>query len=365
MYGSFNSLSAPVFVLERNAQDQPVFAALNTAAAALAGVAEAACLGRTAEDVFPAAYGRQLFAHHVSALQSDTPTTYAASLPVDDKIIELQTTLTPKTDAQGKTIQLFGVTRDISAEREAQHARAEFDTMTSEMEQFVAFAAHDLRAPMRNIAVLTDMLRQDLPDAKPATLDLIRLIDKISHTSLDLIGEVLSHVHAVGAPRQETAFSLPALCQAICDIVDPSHKHRVHMPIASIQADRGAVQIAVRNLIENAVKHGGRDALEIALKVERGLPGLLEYTLTDNGGGFGDQALKTLNSGQFSVDGGYGLFGIKRMISARGGTLAARNLPGGAGTCVKFSLPGKLLGLPDSARDKPHATQAHARRRSA
>ena len=80
---------------------------------------------------------------------------------------------------------------------------------------------------------------------------------------------------------------------------------------------------------------------------------MVEVTLTDNGKGFSDAALEIMNGGRFRVDSGYGLFAIKRLITARAGTLVARNLPQGTGAVVRFSLPGEIVGVTESLGDAP------------
>lgn len=355
IYRSYDHISVPIFVLEANELGQPVYAAINATALDIANRPLSDFLGRRALDVFPLAYGRAAYAHHCAVMQRGVEETYELSLPLDGSVRAIRTTLRPERDAQGQVIRLYGVATDITAERDAQEAKAEFHTLSSEMEEFVAFAAHDLRAPMRNIVLLTEILRQDLGDQSRAHHELLDLMDSIASKSLDLISEVLSHAKTVSTAKHETVFSFPALCQQILDTIDPTKTHTVRTSLSSIKADRSAVQIALRNLIENAVKHGRRTALKIDVSVQAGMPGLLDITLTDNGRGFTDATLKAINGNQFHTDTGYGLFGIKRLITARGGTLIARNLPDGDGGAVRFSLPGRLVGH-DALTDRPADT---------
>ncbi len=342
-YDQFDLISVPIFVLEVDQGGEPVFAAFNTFALKISGRPLSDYLGNTALKVYPQAYGRTAYAHHCQVRDSGTPLTYQLDLPIGGTTRSIRTTLCPKLDNNGKVIQLFGSSVDVTAEKQAQEARVQFDTLTSEMEQFVALAAHDLRTPLRNIAIIADMLREDFVDHGDGKIELLDTLDNIAAKSMELITDVLSHVEAVKVDSSETAFSFPALCRDICDTLDPYGKHNISTTIATVKADRTAMQIALRNMTENAIKHGGRDSLDIGIDVQMGLPGLLEVTLTDTGMGFSEDALKIMNKGRLRAESGYGLFAVKRLISARGGTLVARNLPDGAGAVVQFSLPGNLI----------------------
>lgn len=359
-FDCLDMISSPVFVLEVNEVGAPVYVAINTCARELSGRPLSDYLGRTALDVYPMAYGRAAYARHCEVMTSGKSLTYELDLPLRDRISTVQTTLHPEIDTDGRVVRLFGSSIDTSAEKDAREAKVEFDTMSSEMEQFVAFAAHDLRAPMRNIAALAELLYDGFADSTDERLEMIRLIESIATQSMDLITEVLSHAQTVSSEKNETTFSFPALCHAIWSTLDPTKTHRFTAALSTLCADRTAMQIALRNLAENAIKHGGRDTLDIDVQVAKGLPGMIEVTLIDNGRGFSDAALSIMNGGQFKIESGYGLFGIKRLISARGGTLVARNLPGGSGAVVRFSLPGSIVGVTASLGDTPDAAHLNA-----
>lgn len=344
MYHSYDQISVPVFVLEANKSGRPVYAALNATAQKVFNRPLSDFLGRTAMEVFPLAYGRAAYARHCDVMECGREQTYELSLPIDGSVRAVQSTLRPEINHAGDVVRLFGVFKDITDERDAHEAKTDFNTLSSEMEEFVAFAAHDLRAPMRNIVVLAELLREDIGDNHPACLELLDLMDSVASRSQDLITEVLSHATTIATEKQESVFSFPAICQQILETLDPGKSHKVRTASSSIKADRSAVQIAVRNLIDNAIKHGDSPALEIDITVQHGLPGLIDITLTDDGAGFSDHVLKAINGTHFRTDMGYGLFGVKRLISARGGTLTARNLPDRDGAAVRVSLPGYILG---------------------
>jgi len=341
----FDYIAAPIFVLEVNKGGQPVYAAINTHALEISGRPASDYIGKTALDVYPDSYGRTAYAHHCFVIKNGQRAIYELDLPMAGKICSLRTQLNPQLGPNGQVERVYALSVDVTAEKNARESKVEFDTLSSEMEKFVALAAHDLRAPMRNVAILTDLLREGFQDHGDGKLELLDLIDKIAVKSMDLISDVLCHVEIKSTQADETVFSFPALCHQICDTLDPKGLHVYDSSLSTIRADRTVMMIALRNLIENAIKHGGRKPLAIDIQVATGMPGMIEVTLTDDGKGFSDAALKIMNGGQFRADSGYGLFGVKRLISARGGTLIARNTPDQTGAVVRFSLPGTLLGV--------------------
>lgn len=342
-FTSYDRIASPIFVLEVDTRGEPVFVAFNSYARQISGRPLSDYLGRTALEVYPQAYGRAAYQRHCEVRDFGQPLTYHIDLPIGGFTRTIRTILSPELDTDGKVRYLFGSSQDITTERQALEAKVQLETLSTEMEQFVALAAHDLRAPMRNIAVIADLLRDGFVDHGDGKVELLDILDNIAIKSMDLITDVLLHVETVAVEPTETVFSFPALCNDICDTLDPTREHDITSSTATLSADRSAMQIAVRNVTENAIKHGGRKPLKIHIDVKNGLPGLLEVTLTDNGKGFSEDALKVMNAGNFRAESGYGLFGIKRLLSARGGTLIARNLPSGTGATVRFSLPGSYI----------------------
>lgn len=356
-YSDLDHISAPVFVLEMNADGLPVYAAFNAYALQMSGKPLADYIGRTAAEVYPQAFGRRALAHHCEVWETGVPTSYQIDLPVGNLIRTVRTTLRPDFDDAGKVVRLFGTSKDLTVEKQALEAKVQFDTLSSEMEQFVALAAHDLRAPMRHIATLADLLREELRECDDSKSEIIDMMENISAKSMDLIADVLAHAEIGGSDSVETVFSFPALCHDICDVLDPQSCHRITTSTATLCTDRTALQIALRNVTENAIKHGSNAALEIDIAVQDGLPGMIDITVADNGLGFNEGALKMMNGGRFKVDSGYGLFGVKRLIAARGGILVARNNDDAAGAIVRFSLPGECISMTAPLANR--ASQGH------
>ena len=335
-------VATPVFVLEVLPSGAPTYVTLNASGCAMAGRPRSDFFNRTAREIYPGAFGRSAYERHCTVVASGVPLTYDIELPLGGIDRKIRTTLTPEFDDHGNVHLLYGSSIDVTAERAAQEAKVSFDTVASEMEQFIAMAAHDLRAPMRNVSLLAEMLRDDFVDHGDGKLEVIKMMEDVATKSMSLITDVLAHARATAPKNQQTTFVLKSLCRDISDVLDPQDHHKFNVTATKVTADRTAVQIALRNIIDNAVKHSQRAHLNMVITVTSAGTDRLDFTLTDDGKGFDTSALAFLNGGDFGVDSGYGLLGVRRMIAARGGSITASNGPQGGGI-IQFSMPGTCV----------------------
>ena len=334
-------VQVPSFVIELDDDLVPRYRMFNARMLHLTQLSAAQVQGKSALEVFPGAQGERAYRNHMRVITNGTVATVQMQLPVGDRFRHVITTLSPIRDARGKVVQVVGTVDDITDLENAQEQQATLHTLAREMEDFVAMAAHDLRTPMRNVKNLVEMLREDFEDMGDGKLDLIDLLGDVAAKAGILINDVLAHARAVNAEPDIEEFGLSALCDNLVQVLDPFGKHKVHWPDAVLKSDKVALQIALRNLIDNAIKHGGREHLEIELLLDSVRNGQLQFTLRDNGVGFENPGLAFLDGGQFRIDSGYGLLGVQRLIEARGGQICAANRDDGQGSNIYFSLPGE------------------------
>jgi len=110
-----------------------------------------------------------------------------------------------------------------------------------------------------------------------------------------------------------------------------------------IAADKTATQIVLRNLMDNAIKHSGKSMVDLSVKVQEEREGVLSFVVNDNGHGFPDPTVAFLDGGQMQANSGFGLLGIRRLVTARGGDISAENIAGGEGSLVRFTLSGNIV----------------------
>lgn len=335
-------IQSPVFVLEVTPEGDPVYAAFNSFALDAVKRPLWHFLGRNALEVYKGSFGKTAYNRHRQVIEDRAPLEYELTLPLGGEARHVRTTLTPVLNEDGAVRLIYGSTFDITAERRAEELQASLNTLNFEVEQFVSMAAHDLRTPMRNVSHLADMLREGFEDRGDGKLELIDLLEDVAGKAMGLITDVLAHANATQTQAQVKTFQFADLCQEICDVLDPTGLGQYRFSSAELTTDRAALQIALRNIIENAIKNQTADQLLLDITIAQPATNILQIRLCDNGAGFSDAALEFLDDGGLRVDSGYGLLGVRRLITARGGKIGAHNDPLTGGGVVEFSLPGTL-----------------------
>jgi signal transduction histidine kinase len=128
---------------------------------------------------------------------------------------------------------------------------------------------------------------------------------------------------------------------------------RLDVPIgATVRGDAEQLRLAFRNLIENAIRYAG-DVLEVEIAVRSRSARRLEVEVADRGVGIPASALRRVflrfqrlsHEGSFASRGlGLGLYIVRNVVRAHGGSIRAESDGLGAGTRFIMTLPGQLDG---------------------
>jgi len=341
-----DAIACPLVVLDVSGDGDPVFSGWNKAAESVSNLSATQTLGRTVAEVFPGRVGRLTADRHNSVVISGAVQSYDATLALPSGERRVRTTLTPLCDSDGTVVRLVATAIDVTQEhrRTLSQVRRVVDvtTIANEMEQFIAMAAHDLRTPMRNVQILADGLRKDFQDLGDGKLELIDLLEDVGIKATSLISDVLAYARTTIGASEAQQFDLADLVEDVAAVIDPQEKHKINCDPVSITTDKTVLQIVVRNLMDNAIKHAARDCITVTVSVQSGPDGQIECQIMDNGKGFEDPTVAFLTGGTFRQGTGFGLLGIKRLILSRCGTITAENLETGSGTVVAFTLPGSV-----------------------
>lgn len=339
----------PVFVLEPDAKGEPRYTSFNSFACRVLGKREAEIIGLTALELYGGRLGNIAYRHHRETLRSGEARVYEILLPIEGRQILVRTSLHPVCHPSGQVIRIIGSSLDVSGNQLLREMQAEAQTMQNEMEDFINLAAHDLRAPMRNVSQIAQMLRDDFEDHGDGKLELIDLLAEVGEKAMALIGDVLSQAQAGATAQPIVEFDFGELVEEIMILLDPQQRCSVAFDRGLVSGDRTAVQIILRNLLENAIKYGRRwddapahDCTQVEISLADGQDGFFEVVIRDNGAGFDDPALLFLDKGKLRTGSGFGLFGVRRLIYARGGELSVANRGNDAGAAIAFSLPGRV-----------------------
>lgn len=339
LFALVDHVPTPIFVLDVHDGDIPVYAHYNVCALEKLGRKLHEFVGKTVIEAFGRQYGAAAYAEQRKTIMARKTRKYEFQMPVGNEIRIIRTTLVPQLDKTGKVVRLVGSASDVSLEWIAKSTANTLESIGTEVEQFVAMAAHDLRTPMRNVVVLAELLEDDFEDRGDGKLDLIQMLKDTSEKSMALISDVLSYAHSFGTSSEPSLYRLDLLCRDIMQSVDSQSQHRLTTTGITLSGEKNVTQIILRNLIDNALKHGKRDQMHLRCSARMIGSGMVEIALCDDGEGFANPGTVFLDSGDFRVDSGYGLLAIRKMIKARGGDISAKNDPNTGGSCVIFTLP--------------------------
>ena len=213
------------------------------------------------------------------------------------------------------------------------------------MQQFIADAAHQLRTPLTALNGQVDLLsRDDFSARGQAHLERIRVR---SVQLARLANQLLSHAmiahrrQAVAAsPFDLSALTRRALDEALPDILERDIMVTFHPPPEPLMmtGDPVSVAEAIKNVADNAVRHGAPTQLLVRLSAQDDVA-LIE--VEDDGPGIGAEDWQRVvkRFGIVSPDGkgsGLGLSIAAEVASAHGGTLAFQK--GEVGFVVQISL---------------------------
>jgi len=339
----FDTIEQAIFVLTEDSSGKITYAFANRYMRERLQRPLGDIVGMTARELYDGRASENVYRRHTQAWASGVVAFHEVAVPVAGETVWVRTNLTPIHDDSGRMTHMVGFAHDVTKHKELEQAQTMASAMAGEMEDFVSLAAHDLRSPMANVRMLTDLLREGFVDMGDGKLEMIEMIEKISERALMLVSDVLSQAVATRAQISNRIFNFEDLCDDVLVTLDPSRHHHVFVSPIHVEGDYTAIQIILRNLIDNAFKHAGPNQIEITIDMEAQDDKTLLLTVCDDGKGFEDPALAFLDGGALSNQSGFGLLGVRRLVRSRGGTISAVAPTSGRGAEIRVTLPGYTL----------------------
>ncbi|MFC9327659.1 ATP-binding protein [Kitasatospora sp. NPDC057015] len=236
--------------------------------------------------------------------------------------------------------------------------------------ELIATVAHELRSPLTSVKGFTATLLakwERFTDGQKRLM--LETVDADADRVTRLIAELLD-ISRIDAGRLEVRKQVVDVAAAVRRHVDgkvaagiPEDRFdiRITEPLTQLWADPDKVDQVLGNLLENAVRHGeGTVTIEVAPAkevVEAPVwerpgtpPRVLEgtaVTVSDEGGGIPEESIPRVFTrfwrGSKRGGTGLGLYIVKGIVEAHGGSIRVDRAPGG-GARFRFILP---AGVPD------------------
>ncbi|MHB8873475.1 MAG: sensor histidine kinase [Myxococcaceae bacterium] len=337
----------------------------NSALARLFGKQVEDLLGKDDSANWPPEVVRRFAEDDRRVMETGMPVTYEETLGAGESRIVFSTTKGPHRDADGRVIGVFGIARDITAQKQAEEqrvqllanereARAEAERANSAKDIFLATLSHELRTPLSTILLRTEQLLRATPEASP-TRKALEAVRKSARDQAKLIEDLLD-VARIATNKLELAREPVALALVVEAAVETMRAEAAEREIVlevqldprsgTADADARRLGQVVTNLLSNALKFtpgGGR----VSVGLERhGDHAVLR--VSDTGSGIDPADLPKLFTRFFQSDRklnrakgglGIGLAVVRDLVELHGGEVEAHSPGRGEGATFTVRLP--------------------------
>jgi PAS domain S-box-containing protein len=217
----------------------------------------------------------------------------------------------------------------IAAEREYQHTQANLEHRHQELDSFVQIVSHDLKAPLRAIANLSEWIEEDLEGSLTVTSQqqMAMLRSRLDRMSATIDG-LLDYARLGQTDRSIKLVLVERLLAEVIDSLSPPPTFCIDIdPMPTVFTNRLLLFQVFANLIGNGIQHHDRSDGSIHISVrERG--DLYEFSVADDGSGIAPEhherifsIFQTVNPQNRTDSTGIGLSIVKKIIEAQGGTI--------------------------------------------
>lgn len=219
--------------------------------------------------------------------------------------------------------------------KELAKTNTELERANGDLEAYASIIAHDLKSPLRAMRHLVDDIGHSFNDASAAAVvHNLEALKFQSQRMSDMMAALLDY-SAIGQ-KQETveAVNTARLLDAI--VRSLPHPDGISICIQGewpvVQTSKAPLDLVLRNLIDNAVKHHDRAVGAVTISAEE-TPAVLTISIADDGPGIAPELQRAIflpfrKGSDRETDGhGMGLALVKRTIELQGGRLDVQSDP--------------------------------------
>ena len=320
------------------------------------GTTPDACVGKTDFDFFSREYAEHTFAEEQEIIRTGNPIINKDQRIVrrDGTVVWGSTTKMPWRDPDGQIIGTFGLTRDVTATKEAEaRLRKEHEELTrsnAELEQFAYVASHDLQEPLRAVASCVQLLKKRYEGRLDARADefILHAVEGTKRMQA-LINDLLAYSR-VGTHQQPFE---PVDCGEIVEealanltvAVQESGATVTRDPLPTVMADPTHLTQVFQNLIGNALKFRAEGRKPLIRLTAKNAAGEWTFAVSDNGIGIEPQyferifrVFQRLHTRASYPGTGIGLAICKKIVERHGGRIWIESQPD-QGSTFYFTLP--------------------------
>jgi PAS domain S-box-containing protein len=286
------------------------------------------------------------------SLRSNEPTIQERYEPHLGRFLEIHAI--PRKDAQGRTIGLIHVVRDITERKRAEEERAALEARLREAQRLEVIGtiaggvAHEVRNPLNAIMALTDALDREIgadPEYQTFLQHMRTQVERLSNLMNDLLD--------LGKPVEPSKLkreSLAAICALSVDAWKQSKQGRGHEVVVErreagadprVLADAKKLQQVFINLLDNASQHSP-ESEPIRIEIVPPRAGSVKVRVVDRGRGVPPDVLPRVFETFFTTrrgGTGLGLSIVKHIVEKHGGAVSLVNNDPPPGCTAFLILP--------------------------
>lgn len=262
----------------------------------------------------------------------------------DGSVIWVEITVSFVRQTNGEPDYFLGVIKDISQRKRAQtqlllraqeqeelnilltETTAQLRKRNSELDQFAYVASHDLKAPLRAIANLSQWLEDDLSESlEPDNLRHLELLRQRVYRMEALINGLLQYSRVGRVKDAEEQVDVnQLLAEIINDLTPANFTIKVKNTMPTLTTKSMLLRRVFTNLIDNAITHhqGSQGKIEISVE-DKGE--CYEFSVSDDGMGISPQyhdkifvIFQTLQARDKKESMGVGLSIVKKILETQG-----------------------------------------------
>ena len=210
-----------------------------------------------------------------------------------------------------------------------------------ELDQFAYITSHDLKAPLRAIANLSEWIEDDFgPLLNDETRSNMKLLRSRVTRMQSLLNSLLEYSRAGRHSAPVTVVDVHSLLTEILQTLDPPNTFTtvIVAPMPTMLTRRQPLQQVFTHLIDNAIRHHPTKMGIINVSVAD-LGDRYEFAISDNGDGIDAQfqeriytIFQTLKARDLQENMGAGLAIIKKIVTAEGGIIRLESTVGNGAT---------------------------------
>ncbi|MEO1185879.1 MAG: ATP-binding protein, partial [Cyanobacteria bacterium J06636_27] len=266
-------------------------------------------------------------------------------------------------DSSSENIGVYGTLNDVTERKQTEailearadelaqmnlillQTTAELEKRNKELDQFAYVTSHDLKAPLRAIANLSEWIEEDLQAAlTPDTQKQMDLLRGRVYRMEALINGLLQYSRVGRIKTEPETVVVAQLIAEIIDSIAPPQDFTIEIigEMPTLVTERIPLQQVFSNLISNAIKHHNRSDGKVTISIQE-QEKFYEFTVADDGKGIASQyhdkifvIFQTLESRDKRENTGIGLAIVKRIIEENGGMITLESQLG-EGTSFRFT----------------------------